>query len=246
MVQVVILAAKGDFKVGKVGAKPSAAALAKALRKVKEPNFEGSYVWKDTTITIWGWTDGKAGTENKHELPPPHDKVLLFGDVIAAVPKGDLTIEQWKEFYNKAFKGFEDLGSEDSESGDEDAEEEEEAEEDEEFEDDAEMEEDGEADESGDEEDEEDEGEAGEEDEGEANGSATDDEEVEEEADDECYDSDEGVGGGRRRSQRRRTTAAPEYRRMDMGLRSRIKMPVQVGKRAPKWQTAPELEAEGY
>lgn len=238
MVQVVILAAKGDIKVGKVGAKPSAAALTKALRKAKEPNFEGSYAWKDTTITIWGWTDGKAGTENKHELPPPHDKVLLFGDVIATVPKGDLTIEQWKEFYNKAFKGFEDLGSEDSESENDEAEEEG----DDEFEDEGEVEEE-EADES---DAETDEGEAGEEDEGEAEGEATEGEEEEEEADDECYDSDEGAGGGRRRSQRRRTTAAPEYRRMDMGLRARIKMPVQIGKRAPKWQTAPELEAEAY
>lgn len=234
MVQVVILAAKGDFKVGKVGAKPSPSTLTKALRKIKEPNFEGSYAWKDTTITIWGWAEGKAGTENKHELPPPHDKVLLFGDVIAAVPKGDLTIEQWKEFYNKAFKGFEDLGSEDSESDNESEEEEDE------FDDDGEAEDD-EADES----EAESEGEAGEEDEGEAEGEATD-EEVEEEADDECYDSDEGAGGGRRRSQRRRTTSAPEYRRMDMGLRSRIKMPVQIGKRAPKWQTASELEAEAY
>jgi hypothetical protein len=240
MVQVVILAAKGEFKVGKVGAKPSGVAIAKAFRKIKEPNFEGSYAWKDTTITIWGWTEGKAGTENKHELPPPHDKVLLFGDVIAAVPKGDLTIEQWKEFYNKAFKGFEDLGSEDSESDEE--KEENEGEEDEEFEEDGVAEGDEEADES---DAETDEGEAGEEDEGEAEGEATDEEE-EEEADDECYDSDEGAGGGRRRSQRRRTTSAPEYRRMDMGLRSRIKMPIQVGKRAPRWQTAPELEAEAY
>jgi hypothetical protein len=237
MVQVVILTSNGEFKVGKVGAKPSAAAISKALRKIKIPDFEGSYAWKDTTITIWGWTDGKAGTENKHELPPPHDKVLLFGDVIATVPKGDLTIEQWKEFYNKAFKGFEDLGSEDSESEGNEAEEG-----DDEFDEEGEVEEE-EADES---DAETDEGEAGEEDEGEAEGEATEGEEEEEEADDECYDSDEGAGGGRRRSQRRRTTSAPEYRRMDMGLRSRIKMPIQVGKRAPKWQTASELEAEVY
>jgi hypothetical protein len=241
MVQVVILAAKGDFKVGKVGTKPSGSAITKALRKVKEPDYEGSYVWKDTTITIWGWKDGKAGTENKHELPPPHDKVLLFGDIIATVPKGDLTIDQWKEFYNKALGGIDDLVSEDSESDKEEAEEEEENEV-EEFEDDVEVEVDEEAEGS---DAESDEGEAGEEDEGEAEGEATDGEE-EEEADDECYDSDEGAGGGRRRSQRRRTTAAPEYRRMDMGLRARIKMPIQAGKRAPKWQTAQELEAESY
>lgn len=237
MVQVVILAANGEFKVGKVGAKPSAAAVSKALRKTKVPDFEGSYVWKDTTISIWGWKEGKAGTENKHELPPPHDNVLLFGDIIAAVPKGDFTIEDWKAFYNAAFKGFEDLGSEDSESEDEE-------EEDDEFEDDGEEANEEEADES--EAASESEGDDVEE-EGDADGSATDDEEAEEEeADDECYDSDEGAGGGRRRTQRRRTTSAPEYRRMDMGLRSRIKIPNQVGKRAPRWQTAPELEPEGY
>lgn len=232
MVQVVILAANGDFKIGKVGTKPSAAAVSKALRKTKIPDFEGSYAWKDTTISIWGWKEGKAGTENKHELPPPHDNVLLFGDVIAAIPKGDFTIEDWKTFYNAAFKGFEDLGSEDSDS--------EEEEEDDAFDDDGE-----EANEDADE------SEAASEDDveedGDADGSATEDEEAEEEeADDECYDSDEGAGGGRRRTQRRRTTSAPEYRRMDMGLRSRIKIPNQVGKRAPRWQTASELEPEVY
>jgi hypothetical protein len=236
MVQVVILAANGEFKVGKVGAKPSATAVSKALRKTKIPDFEGSYTWNEKTISIWGWKEGKAGTENKHELPPPHDNVLLFGDIIAAVPKGDFTIEDWKIFYNEAFKGFEDIGPEDSESGDEN-------EEDEEFEDDGE-----EAVEEADESEAVSESEGDDvEEEGDADGSATDDEEAEEEeADDECYDSDEGAGGGRRRTQRRRTTSAPEYRRMDMGLRSRIKIPNQVGKRAPRWQTAVELEPETY
>jgi hypothetical protein len=31
-----------------------------------------------------------------------------------------------------------------------------------------------------------------------------------------------------------------------MGLRSRIRLPAPVGKRAPRWQTAPELTAESY
>jgi hypothetical protein len=33
---------------------------------------------------------------------------------------------------------------------------------------------------------------------------------------------------------------------MDMGLRSRVKVPMPLGKRAPRWQTAPELEEEEY
>ena len=229
MVNVVILAANGEFKVGKVGSVPSAAAIAKALRKTKVPDFEGSYTWNETIISIWGWTEGKSGNENNHELPEPHDNVVLFGDVIATIPKGDLTIDQWKAFTNIVVKGIDELVNDDSE-------------EEEEFEVDVE-----ETTEEVEECDAVSEVEEGAEEEGDVNGSATDDEEAEEEeADDECYDSDEGAGGGRRRTQRRRTTSAPEYRRMDMGLRSRIKIPTQIGKRAPRWQTATELEQEEY
>jgi len=31
-----------------------------------------------------------------------------------------------------------------------------------------------------------------------------------------------------------------------MVLRARVKLPAPLGKRAPKWQTAPELEEEAY
>jgi hypothetical protein len=31
-----------------------------------------------------------------------------------------------------------------------------------------------------------------------------------------------------------------------MGLKSKLAMPAAIGKRAPRWQTAPELEPETY
>jgi hypothetical protein len=177
--------------------------------------------------------EGKAGTENKHELPPPHDGELLFGDAIVVSTAGDFTAEGWAEFYDKAFGGFEDLGSESgSESESEDGEYEEEEEEGDEAED-----EDGSAGEEEDVEEAED-AEDAEEDEG--------DEEEEEDADDDCCDEGEDGGGAKRRAPRRRAVAAPEYRRLDMGLRARIKLPVPLGKRAPKWHTAAELEPEEY
>jgi hypothetical protein len=244
MVQTVVLCANGEHKTSKI-ADVTAAGIAKATRKVKQPAVLGTYTWGEQTLTLWGWAEGRAGTENKHELPPPHDKGLFFSDIIVVSSGGDLTVAAWKEFYDAAFKGFEDLGDEDTDSeggaGEEDEDEDingdgdDDVEAEEEGGDDDEEGGDGEGDGDGD----------GEGDDGSAAGSDDEDENEEEEGgDDDCYDSDDGGGGGKRRAPRRRAMAAPEYRRMDMGLRSKIKMPMQVGRRAPRWQTGPLLEPE--
>jgi chemotaxis protein histidine kinase CheA len=238
MVQIIVLNAKGDVRVAKTTAftgEPTGATVAKALRKTKPAESIGVYTVQEAMWTIWGWREGKAGTENKHELPPPLDKILLFGDAVITSDSGELSTEAWSEFLEQAFEGFEELGSESEDEADaeEDLEEEEEEEE-EADEEDAEAEEEEEAEEAEEaEEDAED---------------AEDAEEAEEEedADEDCYeDGDEG-GSGKRRAPRRRTVTAPECRRMDMGLRARVKIPTPVGKRAPRWQTAAELQPESY
>lgn len=141
MVQIVILSANGESRTLKTAAITAAAtevSVAKALRKVKTPDQIGTYDWKGLTLTVWGWREGKADTENKHELPPPHDEGLLFGDVIVTGPAGiDFTVDLWTQFYDAAFGGFEDLGSEDSECEVEVEVEEVDAEEDDESDDDA-------------------------------------------------------------------------------------------------------------
>jgi hypothetical protein len=233
MVQVVVLSANGERRTLKTSAFAAGGAtgalVAKALRKAKPAVLVGTYKYKEQTLTLWGWKDGKAGTENKHELPTlasAEDAPLLFGDAVL-VGAGDFTEEQYAVFYDEAFGGFEDLG--DDADADEDDEEEEEEE------DEGDDEEDGDAEEEEDEEEEDDEEEDEEE------------EEEEEDEDDDCYDDgDENGGGSKRRAPRRRTIASPECRRMDMGLRARVKLPTPIGKRAPRWQTAPELEAEEY
>ena len=231
MVQVVVLSANGESRTLKTAAITAAAAtgesVAKALRKVRAADRIGTYTWKDQMLAVWGWREGKAGTENKHELPPPHDEVLLFGDIVVC-GEGDFTVEQWKEFYDAAFGGFEQIGGDEDES-----EEEEEGEEDDEVEVDVEEEADVEEEVDDEAEDEED-------------ASEEEEEEEADDADDDCYEDGDDGGGGKRRAPRRRTTTAPEYRRMDMGLRSRVKIPTPVGKRAPRWQTAEELEVEPY
>jgi len=222
MVQVVILSVNGEQRTMKTMAFAAGAAtgasIAKALRKVKPAEVISTYKFKEDTLTVWGWKDGKAGTENKHELPPMSDGTdapLIFSDAVVVGTK-DFTVDEYSVFYETAFGGFEDLESEDEEED--------------EYEEDAEAEAEAEVEEEEEEVEEEEE-----------------EEEEEEDVDDDCYDDgDENGGGGKRRAPRRRAVASPEYRRIDMGLRSRVKLPSPPGKRAPKWQTAEELEAEEY
>ena len=232
MVQVVVLSANGESRTLKTTAfgvgGANGAGVAKALRKKAAAELVGTYTTKTgEKLGVWGWRSGKAGTENKHELPPMGDGAdegLLFGDAIVVAASSDYTVEQWETFYDEAFGGFESIDSE-SEGEDEEEEAEEEEEEEEEEEDEEKEEEDDE------------------------DGDADEEEEEEEEdvEDDDCYDEgDENGGGAKRRAPRRRTIASPECRRIDMGLRSRIRLPAPLGKRAPRWQTAPELEAEAY
>jgi len=240
MVQVVVLSANGESRTLKttafVAGGATGPAVAKALRKTKPAELIGTYTTKtDTVLSVWGWKSGKAGSENKHELPPlpdGADEKLLFGDAVV-VTDGDYTVEQWEQFYDEAFGGFESLDSEAEEEAEEIDEEVDEVEEADEEVDEVEEEVEEEADEA-----EEEEGDADEEDE---------EEEEEELEDDDCYDEgDENGGGAKRRAPRRRTVMSSDCRRIDMGLRSRIHLPSPIGKRAPRWQTGPELEEEAY
>lgn len=139
-----LLQAKGEVKKIKLcdskNAKLTTDSL-QAIVKKKTPLSEvGQYPFGDLKLTLFGYTTGKAGTENKHELPPPHDNLLCFSDILLIASKSlsgwehpvNFTPEQYEKFYSKAFGGFEDIGSEDSESDeDEDVDKEDEEEEEE-------------------------------------------------------------------------------------------------------------------
>jgi len=104
------------------------------LRRASPPEMIGVWSWGELTLQLYAYKAGKAGTENKHELPPPHDTILLFGEaVVVAVKNGvvqSFNTTAYTKFSNEAMGGFEDLGS-DTETETEE-EEEEEVEEDEE------------------------------------------------------------------------------------------------------------------
>jgi len=67
-------------------------------------------------VDLWGKTDGRAGQENKYELPPPVDNLLMYGSIalVARIDKQNavnLTIHLWEKIYEKLFGGFEDLSA---------------------------------------------------------------------------------------------------------------------------------------
>jgi len=75
-------------------------------------------------VELWAKDNGRAGAENKYELPPPVDTPLYFGTMalVARDEDGelcDLDIEGWKKLYDALFGGFEDLDGSESEEEDE-------------------------------------------------------------------------------------------------------------------------------
>jgi hypothetical protein len=90
---------------------------------------ECDFDYANTVISLYAWTEGRAGKENKYDLPPPVDNELYFGNMFAICHDGQnnelisLSVAEWEDFYEMAFGGFEDLGSEDSYSEDDDEEE---------------------------------------------------------------------------------------------------------------------------
>jgi hypothetical protein len=76
----------------------------------------GVDVPKHIFVDLWAKTDGRAGEENKYDLPPPVDDLLIFGSMalVARIDKEqavNLTIELWTKIYEKLFGGFEDLSA---------------------------------------------------------------------------------------------------------------------------------------
>jgi len=135
---VLVLTQKAEVKVGKVSLGGDKFLTLKHiqthLKKKTEVEVLGTYNYKGLTLYLFGFTKGKAGTENKHEFPPPHDTTLAFGDILLVASKSDnsfaepqvFKIDDYEQFYSKAFGGFDDLDEEEEEESDDEVVEEEE------------------------------------------------------------------------------------------------------------------------
>jgi DNA-directed RNA polymerase subunit M/transcription elongation factor TFIIS len=131
-----LLAVKGEIKRIKLADGPSTLdqeALQRIIKKKTPLKELGNYVYAGHKITLFGWTSGKAGTENKHDLPPPLHESVVYSDILLISSKDmhewtnpvNFTPDQYEKFYTKAMGGDDDDDDED-ENSDEDTEEEQE------------------------------------------------------------------------------------------------------------------------
>jgi len=73
-------------------------------------------------IVLYAKPDGRAGNENKYDLPPPKDTNLYFDTMALVSENGDLTKSLWDKLYERLFGGFYNLdeyASEDENESDE-------------------------------------------------------------------------------------------------------------------------------
>jgi transcription elongation factor S-II len=147
----VLLSTKGEVKKANITSNEDGEitleTIQKYFRKKDLPEEICHYSYRDRKFVLIGYKKGKAGTENKHSLPAPHDKHPKFGDIIIIqVNNGDnwsdsplpMTSEQWRDFIENQ-EQVDEAGSDDGDDDDEDDDEDEEGEHDAFEEDDEEL-----------------------------------------------------------------------------------------------------------
>lgn len=88
----------------------------------KQPSMNVKINGEKYLIEVYAKTNGRAGSENKYDFPPPIDKKLFFGNCAIVAKKQDvlesgkfkhcnLHLELWEKMYEKLFGGFEDLAA---------------------------------------------------------------------------------------------------------------------------------------
>jgi hypothetical protein len=84
-------------------------------------NMLGSWNLENEKIEIFGFKTGDKNIENKHELPPPYDDEIFYGDICCC--KFDNTgiikhfrKENYEKFYNANFEGLDELISDEEDN----------------------------------------------------------------------------------------------------------------------------------
>ena len=142
-----------DSTMNEIELKPNINNLIKKnIKKIGNDKINKLYEWdldSNTKLYAYGWCDGEAGYENKHELLPngysdilteDSNDILLFGDIFILKKVSNkyspINISEYGEIYLNMCEGFDDCSDESDLSSEEDEEykEEEEEEEEEELE----------------------------------------------------------------------------------------------------------------
>jgi hypothetical protein len=88
----------------------------------KQPSMNVKINSEKYSIEVYAKSNGRAGSENKYDFPPPIDSKLFFGNCAIVAKKQDvldsgkfkhcnLSLELWEKMYEKLFGGFEDLAA---------------------------------------------------------------------------------------------------------------------------------------
>ena len=123
-----------DISIDKLTKKTSLKLLSKNSVSRGEGELKELYKWKvdngNSEIICYGWCDGQAGYENKHDLPPSgvsdfiddddsSDKKLLFGDIFIILSSNggfkDIDVSSYANYYELLFDGFDDCNTSDEE-----------------------------------------------------------------------------------------------------------------------------------
>ena len=93
------------------------------ITKNKNISKLNSWNYKDYMYVLYGCINGNANEENKYDLPPPCDCDLFFNDLyfIKYINNNivDISLEEYDEFYNNCFEGFDTIENTDDEVEDE-------------------------------------------------------------------------------------------------------------------------------
>ena len=100
--------------------------LYKKCKYQKSKDFDRRHTWKykNHFVSVYSKESGRAGHENKYDLPPPIDSKLYFGNMAIIQHEKEnpcdesimeTTKEDWEKIYTHLMGGFDDLDDEEEE-----------------------------------------------------------------------------------------------------------------------------------
>ncbi len=106
---------------------PTVNDIGKLLRRTTDPEYIGAWKWNKINIHLFAYKTGKAGTENKHELPEPYESLTLYGEGVLVATTGvdenqvlqTFNSTLYTKFYNEITAEKESEDGSDDESDDE-------------------------------------------------------------------------------------------------------------------------------
>ncbi len=124
---VVILGQKGEIRQAKLkSTEPKA--MATVLKKKEVPSVLGRYTWKQKTLFLFGYTDGRSDQENQHHLPPPLEGMTFFGDILLLASSSPssytntiipMKTADYETFYTQKLEGEDEDEDEEDDFGEE-------------------------------------------------------------------------------------------------------------------------------